>query len=724
MTSSTNAIKLEIDNKNIANLIFDNYEQKVNKLSIAVLLELEEILNQIEKNSSIKLLVISSAKNDNFIAGADISEIKAITDEKDAEDKILHGQNILNKITNLKIPTIAVIRGSCLGGGLELALACQYRVGVIHPKTILGLPEVSLGVIPGFGGTLRLPKLIGLEESLKIILSGKSIDVIKALKIGLVDITINHEFIENKLAEFIGEILKNPLENIFLKTQKKSQKNRQFSENLLLKKHLVFYIVNRDLWAKTKGQYLAPFYALEVVKKTYGKKINKSTFAIERKAFAELAIGEISKNLIEIFFTNEALKKDYIDEETKNFSINNASLLGAGVMGGGIAWLFANNDIKIRVKDISQNAIALGYNQVLKNFNFLKKIRKLSASQVEMKIANITTGLDFTDFNHSDLIIEAVVENIEVKKRILQEAEKHVKEDALIVSNTSSLSISQMAQNLTNPSRFAGMHFFNPVNRMPLVEIIRGEKTDEKTIAKLVKITRNLGKTPIVVKDVAGFLVNRILLPYILEASYLAQSGAKIIDIDHGLEKFGMPMGPFILADTVGIDVGIKVMHSLHQSYGNRMKISQFMEELQNQKDLLGKKSNKGFYIYDQINPEKLPQYNPEIDEILDKVKKQNNIKETSYSKDQIVERCMIVMINESAKCLQENVVKNASYLDMAMIMGAGFPAFRGGVLRYADKIGIANIISSLKNLENQYGERYKVCELLIEMANNNQKFY
>ena len=724
MNSKNNAISLEIDKNGIANLIFNACDQKVNKLSIQVLEEFERHIEQIKNDSQIKILIISSAKKDNFIAGADINEIKVIIDEKDAQQKISRGQNILDKIAQLKIPTIAVIRGSCLGGGLELALACQYRVGIIHSKTMFGLPEVNLGVIPGFGGTLRLPALVGLEESLKIILSGKAIDISKALKIGLIDVAIHNEFLEQKLPEFINEILVNSARNNYLKSRFDLAKKRAIFEKLLLKKHLIFHFANKDLWNKTKGQYLAPFYALEVIRKTYGKKVNKKSLGIERDAFVELVIGEISKNLIEIFFTNEALKKDYVNQDTQNFSIRSTGLLGAGIMGGGIAWLFANNNIKIRIKDISQKAIALGYNQVLKNFNFLKKIRKLSDSQVNMKIANISSGLDFTGFQNADLVIEAVVENIEIKNRTLIEVEKFVRNDALIVSNTSSLSISQMAKSLQNPARFAGMHFFNPVNRMPLVEIIRGQETDEKTISQLVKITRDLGKTPIVVKDVAGFLVNRILLPYILEATYLAQQGAKIVDIDYALEKFGMPMGPFILADTVGIDVGLKVMHSLYDAYGFRMKISEFMAEFENRRELLGKKTQKGFYIYDQNKSAKKPIYNSEIDQILSKIKSENNIKNTDFCFNEIVERTMLVMINESSKCLEENVVKNASYLDMAMIMGAGFPAFRGGVLRYADKIGVANIVTKLQTLETNYSQRYKASDLLIKMAKDNQKFY
>lgn len=719
------ALSLTLENNGIAKLTFDLPNEKVNKLSSLVLFELNEILNEIANNKKIKILQILSGKKDNFIAGADINEIKDLIDEKEALQKVSQGQEILTKIAKLPFSTIAVINGSCLGGGLELALACQYRVGVISKKTILGLPEVNLGIIPGFGGTQRLPELLGLEESLKIILSGKAIDSSKAFKIGLIDMAIHPEFLEAKLEEFSEEILKNPLKNSYLNIRNQAKKKRFIQEILFLKKYLIFSYTKKQLWEKTKGHYLAPFYALEVVKRTYRSTYGNRGFRCEREAFSELVIGEISKNLITIFFTNEALKKDYnSDLVTKDYKINDCGLLGAGVMGGGIAWLFANNDIKIRIKDISQNAIALGYNQILKIFNSLKKIRKLKTSEVNMKMANISTGLDYTGFGNADLVIEAVIENMAIKQRTLQEVEQFVRPDCLIVSNTSSLSITKMAESLANPSRFAGMHFFNPVNRMPLVEIIRHPSTSDETIAKLVNITRSIGKTAIVVKDVAGFLVNRILLPYILEATYIAELGAGVVEIDKALEKFGMPMGPFILADTVGIDVGVKVMHSLSQAYGLRMQISEFMNAFDNQKELLGKKTNKGFYLHDSKKSQTKPKYNPQIDDILKQVRQKNKDIISDFTEQEISERCMLVMINESAKCLEEGVVKNANYLDYAMITGAGFPAFRGGILRYADKIGISYIVEKLQKLEGQFGQRYQVSDLLINMANRQQKFY
>lgn len=715
----TNALKLSVEN-GIANLIFDLPGEKVNKLSAPVMAELEKLLEKIKSDSAIKLLIISSAKKDIFIAGADINEIKDLTTEADARKKVSRGQEIMNKIEDLDIPTLCLINGACLGGGLELALSCTYRIAISNAKTQLGLPEVNLGIIPGFGGTQRLPRLIGLTESLKIILPGKSVDAMKALKIGLVDDIFREEFLTESLNNFIAKIFKDPQSNAYLEKRKAEAKKRFVKERLLFGKCLIIYLAQKDLYQKTKGFYPAPFVALEVIRRTYGSRNESKGYKIELDAFCELCVGEISKNLIEIFFTNEDLKKYSgvaVDAKTKN--IENAAILGAGVMGGGIAWLFANKDLNVRIKDISQNAIAIGYNQILKIFNQLKKIRKLTPSQIEMKMAKATSSLDYSGFENSDIVVEAVVENIAIKKNILAEVETKVKNDAIIVSNTSSLSISEMARALQNPERFAGMHFFNPVNRMPLVEVIYGEKTSSETIASVVKLSKQLGKTPIVVKDVAGFLVNRILLPCMNEAAYLLQEGASIAEIDAAMEDFGLPMGPFILADVVGIDVAVKVSHSLQEAYGKRMKVADILEEIyQNHKELLGKKAGKGFYIHGEKNS-----LNPEISSILDKIRTEKNIKISAISKNEIIDRCVLTMVNEAAKCLEENVVENARYLDMAMIMGAGFPAFRGGLLRYADNRGNSEIVKRLEEFK-AHGSRFEISKLLKEKAAKNLKFY
>ncbi|MBU6339716.1 MAG: enoyl-CoA hydratase/isomerase family protein [Rickettsiales bacterium] len=720
----TNALTLTIDKNGVANLVFDLPDEKVNKLSAVVMTELEKALNVIDGNKAIRVLLITSLKKDIFIAGADINEIRGLNSKEDAIKKVSRGQEIMDKIAALKIPTVAVINGACLGGGLELALACKYRVAITNNKTVLGLPEVNLGIIPGFGGTQRLPALVGLQESLKIILSGKAVDTKKALKIGLVDDLAREEFLEERLGLFVTEILTKGEKNSYLEQRLQAKKKRCIFENILFGKCIISHFAKKDLLEKTKGQYPAPLVALDVIKRTYGKNIAKG-LAIELEEFSKLVIGDISKNLIEIFFISEELKKDSgVDSDVAALEVKNASLLGAGVMGGGIAWLFSNYDINIRIKDITETAVALGYKQIVKIYNQLKKIRKYNDAQVNIKLAKVTSGLDYTAFDKSDLVVEAVVENMNIKKKILAEVEGKVSENAVIASNTSSLSISEMATSLKNPERFAGMHFFNPVNRMPLVEVIKGEKTNDKTVATIVKLSKKLGKTPVVVKDVPGFLVNRILLPYMNEAAYLLQEGADLLKVDHLIEKFGMPMGPFVLADVVGIDVGVKVAHSLHEGYKERMKVAEILDEIyNNHKELLGKKSLKGFYSYSKDEKVK-PVLNPEIAELLSQVRKNKSINVSTISDAEIIDRSILTMVNEAAKCLEEGVVKNARQLDMAMIMGTGFPAFRGGVLRYADSYGIKEVVVRLREFEKKCGIRFEVSKLLVEMADKNQKFY
>ncbi len=724
----SNNLDFSIDKNGVANIVFDLPGEKVNKLSGEVLEELQKAINVIDGNKAVRVLLISSNKKDIFIAGADIAEIKSIDGDKDARKKVSYGQEVISSIARLKIPTVAVINGACLGGGLELALACQYRVGVINPKTVLGLPEVNLGIIPGFGGTQRLPELVGLEQSLKIILSGKPIDGNKAHKIGLVDDIVREEFLEEKMGHFVTEIIKNQNKNYYLKRRRDAAKKRFIIENVFLKKYLIYYFSKKNLMEKTKGFYPAPLCALDVVKDTYRLTYSKRGYEVELNAFCKLVTGNISKNLIDIYFVNERLKKDdgirggdkIVD---KRYFIRNSAVIGAGIMGGGIAWLFANKDINVRIKDISTEAISIGYKQIKKVFSQLKKIRKYNKSQIAMKMAKVSSGVDYTGFSQADIIVEAAVENIEIKKKIFAELEPKVKKDAIIASNTSSLSITEMATSLKNPERFVGMHFFNPVNRMPLVEVIRGEKTSDETVIKTVRIAKKLGKTPIVVKDVAGFCVNRILLPLMNEAAYLLQDGGDIEVIDHAIESFGMPMGPFTLADVVGIDVGYKVANSLQEAYGNRMKVAKILKEMHyNHPDLLGKKSGVGFYNY-VLGSEK-PIVNPEIKRIMDQLRKDHNISIYYANEEKIVDRCILTMVNEAAKCIEEGVVKNPEYLDMAMVMGAGFPAFRGGVLKYADSRCIHEIVERLQKFEDKIGERFTVSQLLKDMDRKGQTFY
>lgn len=711
----SNSISLHIENNGVANIIINLENEKVNKLNQSTLSDLEKAINVVDGNKAIRVLLISSAKENNFIAGADIAEIKQLNENSQTIAKLNFANQLFSRISNLKIPTVAVIEGSCLGGGLELALACKYRVAVISEKTILGLPEVNLGIIPGFGGTQRLPALVGLMQSFKLILTGKSIDAMQAFKIGLVDAITHKPFLNANLTKFVSDILENTNNNKILSARKNLAKSFCWSEKIF--KFFIFYQARKNIFKATKGNYPAPFYALEVIKRTYKKPINKGLL-VEQEAFVELAHSPIAKNLIELFFTQEEVKK--LANNNFKFQPKKVALVGAGIMGGGIAWLFANKNINIIVKDISNQAIALAYSAVLKIFNQLKEIKKINQTKLEQKILKISPATDYTGFAGAELIIEAVVENTQIKQKVLQEIESASNSEAIIVSNTSSLSINELSSVLNNPARFAGLHFFNPVNKMPLVEIIAGEKTSPETIQKLLTLSKQLGKTAVVVKDVAGFLVNRILLRYLNEAMYLLQEDSPILAIDNIIEEFGLPMGPFTLADTVGIDIGAKVAISLEQAYGERMQVALLLNSLQQEK-LLGKKSNAGFYLY---NNNKKTSVNPKIAEILQKIKPQLAKYEQKPDKQAIISRCIYSMINEASKCLEEQVIANAKQLDLAMIYGTGFPAFRGGLLRYADSVGIVKIVETLQQLQQIYGARFAVSDLLLSMAKNNTKFY
>lgn len=704
----------------IAYITFNINDEKVNKLSEKILTEFDNILNKIQTNDKFKALVISSAKKDIFIAGADINEIKEIKSKKTAIKKVTEAHNIFFKLENLSIPTICLINGACLGGGLEFALSCRYRIAVNNPKTKLGLPEVNLGIFPGFGGTQRLPRLVGLEHSLRIILSGKPIDSGKSYKIGLVDYVTNEEFIVENLNNFLEEIFNNNFDNKFLKKRRRSLKRRIIIEAFLQKKRLIFYFAQKNLVKQTKNFYPAPFAALKVIKNTYNKRNKIDGCKIEAKEFSKLVIGRVSKNLIHLFFATEDIKKRY--RVKNNIKITQAGLIGAGIMGGGIAFILSKIDIRVRIIDISNRAIATGYMQCLKIYNQLLKIKKISKNQISQKINKVDHDLTYKNLKSSEIVIEAIVENIDIKKSTFKELENFVSKNCIIASNTSSLSINEMSKSLKNPERFAGMHFFNPVNRMPLVEIIRGDNTSQKTIDKIVSLTFDMGKTPVVVKDVAGFLVNRILLPFINESGFLLEEDGDIKKIDKIISDFGMPMGPFILSDIVGIDVGYKVASSLFESYGKRMKVCNILSKISENKNFLGKKSNLGFYKYTENG--KNIGINPQINNILDKISISKKLPNKSLPKEEIIERSMLIMINEASRCLEEKVVETVVELDIAMIFGTGFPPFRGGLLKYADVIGSKRIVEKLKKYQKTCGSRFTPSKLLLQMSKTNEGFY
>ena len=713
---------LSINDAGVATLLFDFENEKINKLDSKTFFELQDHLNALADNKAVKLLVFESAKPGIFIAGADINEIKDIRTDQEAYQKARVGQHIIHQISQLPFPSLAVINGACVGGGCELALACTYRIISDDKKAVIGLPEVKLGIIPGFGGCVRMPRLIGLQAALQLILSGKLVAGKKALRLKLVDAIYNHALAPDFIAHFIDKLLNSPaFIELLLKKREKKLAQKLLEDNGVGRK-LIFHKARHHLRKKTNGHYPAPFKALEVIERSLVLPVEEG-LELELHGFAEVAITDISKNLIELFFTNDALKKETgcTDATLITQDINNAAVLGAGVMGGGIAWLFSNRHKNVRLKDIQWGAVAKGYQTASLYYQQLKKRRKIKPKQIAYRMNRIAGCINYNGFNQLDFAIEAVVENIEVKKAVLAEVEQQLPTHAILASNTSSLSITEMASDLQRPENMIGMHFFNPVNRMPLVEIIPGEKTSQQTIANTVALAKQLGKTPIVVGDCPGFLINRILIPMLNEAALILQEGGVVTDIDDTLKQFGLPMGPFVLADEVGIDIGFHVATILEQAYGERMKVAGIFKRIFVEEKLLGKKSGAGFYTHAKKTP---PRYNKNIEGILTFYRADNNITPHAFDSETIIDRCILIMLNEAVRCLEEGIIDNPAYLDMAMLMGTGFPAFRGGLLKYADNQGVNTVCDKLTALSKRYGARFAPAQLLVDKAKNGQSFY
>jgi 3-hydroxyacyl-CoA dehydrogenase/enoyl-CoA hydratase/3-hydroxybutyryl-CoA epimerase len=682
-----------------------NEEKSMTTLTEASLTELNDAVEAVGTDKSAKGMVIFSHKPDCFLAGMDVSVIQGLTSEAEAMEGCEKGQEIFNKIEDLKCPTMALVDGVCLGGGLELAMSCDKIVCSDNPKTAMGLPEVMLGVLPGFGGTYRLPRKIGLTASLDLILTGKQVKAKKAKKIGLAFAVMPKE----RLLPLAPEYL----------TKKDDSNKKSITESLteaasdnFIARKVIFQKAREKVLESTKGFYPSPLKILDHLEANYGKK--RSTYLTkEARAFAELSQTSQSKNLQHIFFLQDNAKKMELDDDIKK--VKQGAVLGAGVMGGGIAWLFAKNDQNPLMKDISVEGLELGLKQSADVFSKAVKRRRMTEDDFQRKQRSITPTLNYDGFKNADLVVEAVVENMNVKKAVFAEMEKQVSEDCLLTSNTSSLSVNEMAQALEKPERFAGLHFFNPVNKMPLVEIIRHDKVSEKTIQALYKWVLKVKKTPVIVNDCPGFLVNRILAPFLNEAAYLLQEGVSIEAVDKAVLNFGMPMGACRLMDEVGLDVCVHVGEVMEQGLGARAKACELSKHALD-KDLLGKKNGKGFYLYDEKGKE--TGVNPTAEAILPKNKK--NMDETT-----IQMRVFLPMINEAAMILDEKIVDDAATVDLGLIFGIGFPPFRGGLLKYADAEGLDRIKIAIERFASEVDQdRYQLSPFLAKLVEDKKKFY
>jgi 3-hydroxyacyl-CoA dehydrogenase/enoyl-CoA hydratase/3-hydroxybutyryl-CoA epimerase len=682
-------IRLDVDDA-IAWVTFDVPGEKHNKLSRAVMERLEQILSELESRSDVRGAVMASGKDGVFIAGADIAEFQSIPDREAAAAGVRAGQAIMDRIEALPFPVVAAIGGVCLGGGTELALACDGRVGSDHPRFQIGLPEVNLGILPAWGGTTRLPRLIGLVKALELIVRGRGIDAERAARLGIVDRAVAHAELERRALELLRERQSG---------REPKRKKLTLFEWLLTRnpigRKVFFSRAKKRISSESKGHYPAPLAVLEVLRKGYASK--KRSFELEEEHASELLTGSVSKNLVHLFLSSEAAKKDpgVSGEPVSPREIGYAALVGAGTMGGGIARILASRDIPVRLKDVRPEALGQGLEAAREVFDKSVKRRRMTRWEADKKMALITPTLDLSGFRRADVVIEAIVEDLEIKKTVLREIEPVLVEDCIIASNTSTLSISAMQSVLSHPGRMAGFHFFNPVDRMPLIEVIRGAATDDATIATLMALAKRLGKTPVLVNDGPGFLVNRLLGPYLNEAGHFLAELGNIAAIDRVFLDFGMPMGPLRLLDEVGLDVAQKAGKVLAAAFGDRAAPSPTLDKLVAE-GRLGKKSGRGFYRYD--GKKETPDAT-----VLAIV----GVDPKPVLAADLIERALGLMIAEASRCLDEAVVRTPGELDLAMVMGTGFPPFRGGPLRYADAQGVNRISDDLKKWQDKLGSRF-----------------
>ena len=666
-------IKLIEVSDEIIDLIVDEPKKKVNTLSSSFLKEFDKTLDELTKNKKLKLLRIKSAKVGIFIAGADIKEIATFKDEAEVKELIDYGLNILLKLQNLECMTLAVIDGACLGGGLELALACDYRIA--SSSALIGFPEVNLGIIPGLGGTQRILALSGLSNSIEMVTSGRKYSAKVAKKMNVVDHTTVHEWIDDEVEIFSKRLLNN--------FKKRSNVMYPYWIQHIFKPFIISY-ARKEVLKKTKGHYEAPILAIDVLGKTFGKGYEKG-IAKESRTFLKLSRSDTAKNLIFLFLTSEELKHSYeVDSEIKDVAV-----FGSGVMGSAIGWLFLYYGLTLKVCTRSIKSSAKAYSMIKTLFTKLRGSKKMLPFKVDRCMDNLSYSECSHDLLKKDFVIEAVPEDMKIKQELLVSLETQLKKTAIIATNTSSLSLTQMSSAMRYPERFIGMHFFNPANKMPLVEVIKTEKTSQETIGRVSALAIKLGKTAIVVKDSPGFVINRILFSYLNEASLMYEEGVDFVAIDKEIESWGMPMGPFRLLDEVGIDVAHKVSDVLYSSYKYRMKQSNIFSRLQDS-GWLGKKSGVGFYKYSGK-----------------KIVPNEKLRTSKNSNTQIVERCMLMMINEASMVLEDGIIEKPSYLDLAMILGTGFPAFRGGILHYSDSIGVDSVREKMQRYEEKFGQRF-----------------
>ncbi len=712
MSPSTQpALRLELLDGNIALVTIDQPGSRANTLGQAMLGELEAMIAQLQARRDLRGLIFRSGKPGMFIAGADLRELGSAPHDPDATRQLVkRGHDLIAAVEALPYPTVAAIEGACMGGGLELALGFDYRLASTHPKTELGLPETKIGLIPGWGGTQRLTRLVGPSLAAEMICTGEAAKAERARQIGLVFDAVPSERLLDEAVRLLHEAQRS---DEWKALRKRKQQPVGLSEEQL---SFTFAVARAQVMAKTRGQYPAPLAALEAIAKGCNLPLSEGLQA-ETEQFVPLVGSPISRNLIAVFFLTQRLQKDpgVSDVPVQPKTVQQVGIVGAGMMGSGIALAHVRRGIPAVLLDKVPTVLEKSVHNIAKGLQGRVEIGRMTAAEAAAAQARLSTGLSLQVLADRDVVIEAITEIEEAKVNLYRQLQKVLRPDAILASNTSAISITRMAKAVEHPENFAGMHFFNPVDRMQLVEVIRGDKTSDETVVTLVALAKRIGKTPIVVRDCPGFLVNRILFPYLNESLVLLQEGAHPRAIDKAATAFGMPMGPITLHDLVGLDTSRHAGNVINAAFADRAMPTRILDELV-AAGRLGQEYGAGFYSYAKGSR---GVDDPALEPILAKCR----TGQRQISKEEITDRLFLPMLTEASRVLSEGIVREPGDVDMGLLLGIGFPAFRGGILRWADSLGLARVLEMLKPYEH-LGARFHPTEQMRQLAAEGKGFY
>ena len=700
--------------RGVAVISYDQPGSPVNTLNSRVGPVFDRFFARVEQDEAIVGAVLTSGKVDTWIAGADIDELTHIAVAADGEALSRGGHAVLDRLAGLRKPVVAAIHGAALGGGLEVALACRHRIASDHVKTVMALPEVQLGLIPGAGGTQRLPRTVGLQAALDMILTGRNIKAKKAWQMGLVHELVHPAILRDVAVTRVLDLAAGRTPPV--KPRKSSATAVLLEENALGRK-LVFRKAREGVLAKTKGKYPAPLAAIDVIQHGYVEGMQAGQQE-EARVFGELTVSAVSRQLVYLFFATTALKKDSglpDGVEAQPRSVRKLGVLGAGFMGAGITTVAVQAGTLVRLKDASVERLAAGWRAVRDVVRERLKKRQITRLQLDDTMSLVGGTTDYRGFADVDLVIEAVFEDVAVKHQVLREVQA-VAPNAIFASNTSTIPIREIAAAAARPEQVVGMHFFSPVHKMPLLEVIVTPDTSAETTSTAVQYGRKLGKTVIVVQDGAGFYVNRILAPYINEAGRLLDEGARIEDVDAALTAFGFPVGPITLLDEVGLDIAGKSGPIMAAAFGDRMLPSDTLRRVV-ESGRLGRKAKNGFYRYDADGKRE------GVDESVYALTPAGSVRH-DVPLSEIEQRCVLPMLNEAVRCLQHGIIRSARDGDIGAVFGIGFPPFLGGPFRHLDTLGLARVVEQLDGLNARFPGRFEPAALLREMAATGRRFH